>query len=294
MSDANVDVTIIIPCFNEEAAIEKTLGALLSEKKLLGCKVIVIDDGSTDATAEKIKKFADVKLIRHGLNKGYGSSIASGCRATQSKYVVWMDGDGQHRTEDVVRVVNELVAGDFEWVIGCRDKKSHQVSSRKFGKFILKQCVRVVIGENELDFNSGLRGFQTSVLSKYLSFIEGGFGASTTTTLLMKKALHYGTSIDITVMERSGSSSVRQLRDGMRSMLLIFKIAMLFSPLKIIGGLGLFQFTVGIIYGFFRAVVEHQGFPILSVIITISGIQTIFVGLVLDQMANIRFALNEK
>ena len=155
-----------------------------------------------------------------------------------------MDGDGQHRTEDVVKVVKELVAREYEWVIGCRDKKSHQVSSRKFGKFILKQCVRVVIGENELDFNSGLRGFQTSVLSKYLSFIEGDLGIYHT-TLLMNKARHYGTTIDITVMERSGSSSVRQFRDGMRSMLLIFKIAMLFSPLKLIGGLGLFQFLVG-------------------------------------------------
>ena len=78
---------------------EKTLHAILSEKELLGCKVIVIDDGSTDTTVEKIKKFADVQLIRHGLNKGYGSSIASGCRAAKSKYVVFgwmvMDSIGQ-------------------------------------------------------------------------------------------------------------------------------------------------------------------------------------------------------
>jgi len=291
MNEHFKQVTIILPCFNEEKAIGETLDELLNHDYLCFCEIIVVDDGSSDNTCKILEQYEEhIRVIKHRLNRGYGSAIDSGCRASTRDYVVWMDSDGQHQVKDVEQVVLSLVGNDCDYVVGCRNKNSHQVGSRKLGKFVLRQFVRLAIGETDIDFNSGLRGFKTKVLRKYLSTLNGGFGASTTTTILMRKRRYYGELVPIEVLERAGESSVRQVRDGFRTLLLISRISLIFAPIKIIGSIGLFQLIVGVIYGLFKALLEKQGFPTFGMLIAISGLQTMFLAIVLDQISQLRMA----
>jgi hypothetical protein len=284
-------VTVILPCFNEEKAVGDTLDKLLSHENLKHCEIVVVDDGSSDGTFAILEQYKGrICVVKHRLNRGYGSAIDSGCRASTKDFVVWMDSDGQHRVEDVEQVIQSLVGNDCDYVIGCRNKNSHQVGSRKLGKFVLRQFVQLAIGKTEIDFNSGLRGFKTKVLKKYLSMLVGGFGASTTTTILMQKRRYYGELVPIEVLERTGESSVRQVRDGFRTLLLISRISLIFTPIKIIGSIGLSQLIVGVIYGLFKALVEKQGFPTFGMLIAISGLQTVFLAVVLDQISQLRMA----
>jgi len=291
MNEHFEQVTIILPCFNEEKAIGETLDELLSHEYLRYCEIIVVDDGSSDNTCKILEQYEErIRIIKHRLNRGYGSAIDSGCRASTKDYVVWMDSDGQHQVKDVEKVILKLVVNDCDYVIGCRNKSSHQVKSRKLGKYVLRQFVRLAIGNTNIDFNSGLRGFKTEVLRKYLSLLTGGFGASTTTTILMCKRRYYGELVPIEVLERAGESSVRQVRDGFRTLLLISRISLIFTPIKIIGSIGLFQLVIGVIYGAFKALVEKQGFPTFGMLIAISGLQTIFLAVVLDQISQLRMS----
>ncbi len=288
------NISIIIPCYNESSSIENTIEQLKSDSGLRHCDIIVIDDGSTDGSGDILSKLDGIYLIKHRSNRGYGSSIATGCKKAETDFIVWMDADGQHQVKDVKAVADKIVKDDFDFVIGCRTKESHQVSSRKFGKQILKMFVVASIGNSSVDYNSGLRGFKTSVLRKYLSLLEGGFGASTTTTLLMYKRKYIGSLVPIDVKERLGVSSVRQVRDGMRTLMLISRITLMFSPLIILGSIGLFQFILGFAYGLFKAIIDGSGFPTFGLLLSLSGIQTLFLGFVLDQVSQIRLDLLEK
>ena len=284
-------VTIVLPCFNEEKAIGETIDKLLNHELLRYCEIIVVDDGSSDDSCNILEQYNDkIRVIKHRINRGYGSAINSGCKASTKEFIVWMDSDGQHQVKDVEKVILTLVKNDCDYVIGCRNNASHQVKSRKLGKFVLRQFVRLAIGKTSIDFNSGLRGFKTAILRKYASMLTGGFGASTTTTILMCKRRYYGELVPIEVLEREGKSSVRQVRDGFRTLLLISRISLIFTPIKIIGSIGLLQLVSGIIYGAFKALIEKQGFPTFGLLIAISGLQTIFLAIVLDQISQIRMS----
>ncbi|MCK4898261.1 MAG: glycosyltransferase family 2 protein, partial [Anaerolineales bacterium] len=89
------DLSIVIPTYNEEEGISTTLEDLCGEPALNEAEIIVVDDGSTDRTSEIVQRFPRVRLLNNHVNKGYGASISSGIKASNSRYVVWCDSDGQ-------------------------------------------------------------------------------------------------------------------------------------------------------------------------------------------------------
>jgi len=221
--------SIIIPAFNESEVIEDTLEKICKDSAFLDAEIIVIDDGSIDDTIAKVKNFPRIKLINHAVNKGYGSALVTGMQHATKDYVVWMDSDGQHRVEDVISVMRCIIDQNLDYCIGVRNASSHQEPSRMLGKWILKQVVRLAAGRTVADFNSGLRGFRRSIIRKYFHLFPKGFGASTTTTLIMLERNYKGGEVPITVLQRVGKSSVKQIRDGMRTLTLILRIFLLFN-----------------------------------------------------------------
>lgn len=282
-------ITIIIPAFNEEAGIAQTLHLLCEEQWLRGTEIIVVDDGSSDKTGEIVKAFSGVKLIRHPFNFGYGSAICTGTRAAKGDYILWFDSDGQHRVEDLVTVSKRLIDDQLEFCIGVRDESSYQDPNRMLGKWLIRQAVNFSVGRSVADFNSGLRGFRHDILQRYLHLLPKGFGASTLTTLLMIEGNHYGATVPITVQPRIGSkSTVKQFRDGMRTLQIILHIVVLFKPLKFFGIIGSALILMGVVYGFIKASMIHLGFPIFASLLIILGMQSFFFGLLCDQVSAMR------
>jgi len=281
-------ISIIIPAFNEEAGIAQTLQSLVDEKRLAGAEIIVVDDGSSDRTTQIVSAFPQVKVVQHPYNRGYGSAICTGTRASRGEYILWFDSDGQHRVVDLMAVCDKLIGDQLEYCIGVRDENSYQDPDRKVGKWLIKLSVDFAVGKRVPDFNSGLRGFRRDILMRYLHLLPKGFGASTLTTLLMIESDHYGATVPIIVNQRLGKSSVKQLRDGVRTLSIILHILLLFKPLKFFGIIGATLITTGMIYGLYKASLNGLGFPVLAALAVILGLESFFFGLLCDQVSALR------
>ena len=282
------ELSIIIPAFNESQGIQAVLSELCAEPALEAAEILVVDDGSNDDTCERVRQFPRVLLIRHSVNMGYGAAISSGVRACQGRYVVWYDADGQHQVQDLLVVVRTMISERLDYCIGVREDPSYQAPGRSLGKQILKLAVVISVGRVVKDFNSGLRGFKRDVIKRYLHLLPRGFGASTTTTLLMIERGYLGKEVPITTRNRIGVSSVNPLFDGFKTLMLVLRIFLLFKALVFFGGIGLVCILVGTIYGSAKAMSVGLGFPVAASILIIFGIQAIFFGLLADQISALR------
>jgi glycosyltransferase involved in cell wall biosynthesis len=282
------ELGIIIPAYNEQEGIAVTLEALTEEPGLRDADIIVIDDGSTDHTSSVVRQFPRVRLIHHRVNEGYGASIVTGIRAAKNRFVVWCDADGQHQSQDVHRIAHTLMHEDLDYCIGVRDRDSYQSADRKLGRYPLNLAVQIAAGQKVKDFNSGLRGFKRDVIKRYLHLLPKRFGASTTTTLIMFERGYSGEMVSIHAGRRLGKSSVNPIRDGARTLLLILRIFLLFKPLLFFGSIGFVMVILGSLYGVIRAVISQQGIPVLAALTIIFGVQSLFFGLLADQISAMR------
>lgn len=280
--------TVIIPAFNEGDVIEKVL---ISLQQLPELKVIVIDDGSTDDTAEKVKAMG-VRLISHPVNRGYGAALKTGIKAADTEFVATYDGDGQHRLEDLENLMK--VAPDWDMVVGERGKDSHRPLARRPGKAILAWLVNKLSNRKIPDFNSGLRVFRTSVIRKYLHLMPDGFSLSTTSTVALN-SMGYGVKyVPIVVLEREGrKSSVKMARDGMRTIMLIVNLTVLFSPMRIFFPVSFFCFLLSFVYFLVYAITIRVHITPSMTMLFITGILIFFLGVVCEQISAIRREMNQ-
>jgi glycosyltransferase involved in cell wall biosynthesis len=276
------DVSIIIPAYNEEISIGDLLSDLQSKGLTEKYEVLVIDDGSTDRTAEIIKDFP-VKLIRHGSNKGYGAALKSGVRKAKGDKVIMLDSDGQHDPVYIEQLISLLA--EFDMVIGERGVDSHHVSNRKKGKYIIRKVGEYLVDQKLPDFNSGFRGFNRELLASMLHIMPNGFSFSTTSTLaFLKEGYSIGT-FPIKVIERQGRpSSVSFVKDGPKTFLLLFRIIMLFNPMKIFFPGSIAASIAGLLWGFYGYHVYGR-FAISGTVLLTFGMFMFFFGLIADQIA---------
>ena len=280
------EVAVVMPAFNEADGLKLVLDKLLNV--LPGAQIIVVDDGSSDDTAAIIKAHPTARLIQHPNNLGYGAALRTGIEAASRKYVVWADADGQHRPQDIQAVADQLLGDNLDFCIGVRAEGSYEEPQRKLGKWVLRHAVRLAAGQSLPDFNSGLRGFRVSVIRKYLHLLPKGFGASTTTSLIMLERNYLAGEVPIFTKERLGQSSVRQVRDGMRTLILVLRIFLLFKPMQFFGCMGIVLMVSGLAYGIGTAIFEGLGFPVLGAVVVLAGLQTLFLGLIMDQVSALR------
>lgn len=286
----NDRVSIIIPAYNEAAAIEMVLKELLLETAKWEeemVEIVVVNDGSSDETAKIVDNIEGVRLINHRKNKGYGAALKTGIKEAHGDIIAWYDADGQHRPEDLRKIISKMEAENLDYCIGIRDKDSYEEKSRRIGKKILKCILHLITREELKDFNSGMRGFRKEVILPYLPLLPNTFGASTVTTLLMLEQEYNGGEVSITALKRKGKSSVKQIRDGFRTIALILQVILLFQPMRILGKTGIIMCVAGGIYGIFRALQWSSGIPTLASILIIFGFQLICFGVLSDQISKI-------
>jgi len=226
-------ISLIIPCFNERHAIEKTieeanflLGKILYE-------IIVVDDGSFDGTSELLKDRKDIKYVKNPYNKGYGYSIKKGIYAAAGNVIAITDADGTYPIESILLMMKKLEEG-YDMVIGKRENlKSFDPFIKKLSRLCFKALAEFVAGEKIQDVNSGLRVFRRDVVSKYLLNTSSGFSFSLSTTLIF---ILEGLSVyyyPIEYKQRVGKSKVKYLRDILRSAQILVETISLYNPIKI-------------------------------------------------------------
>ncbi len=279
-------LSVIIPAFNEEGGIGDTLREL--RESCPDVEIIVVNDGSSDRTAEIAGDIEGVCVLAHARNRGYGAALKTGIRNTSRPYVAWYDADGQHRPADLMAVAAPVLSGDKDVVIGVRGKDSAKVRDRVLGKKVLGLVARLVSGERIPDLNSGLRCFRRGVVARYLHLFPDGFSASTTSTLMVLKRGYRVGYVPIVVNTRVGASTVRIFADGFATLQLIMRIVVLFEAFKVFAILGAALLVPGLIYGFALAVFRGEGFPTLAGTAVISGLLTFFIGILADQVVELR------
>ncbi len=279
-------ISIIIPAYNEE----DTIGTFLRELSKLAnshsWEVIVVDDASEDQTAKIVEKFKEIKLLTHPYNKGYGASLKSGVRAATGDYIVTMDADGQHNPKGIIQLIEHI--NQNEMVVGSREKQKDRNYLRKPGKLLLKWVANYLSGIKIPDINSGFRVIKKSCVEEFMHILPNSFSFSTTITLAMLKAGYNVKYIPINVTKRGGGkSSVRQLKDGFATLLLITRCISLFNPLKVYAPIAGVILIFGIVFSIYGILFIHS-FPKTGVVTILSGILILLFGILADQIAAIR------
>jgi len=284
------ELTVVIPAYNEGGKIADVVRELLGAME--GAKVLVVDDGSADATADQARA-AGADVLAHRRNRGYGAALKTGIRAAHTPYVAMYDADGQHRPEDLARMMT--VAGGADLVIGARDKDSSRQLDRRPGKWVLARVANYLTGQKIPDLNSGLRVIRRSAVLRYLHLLPNGFSASTTTTICMIQRGYNVEFVPITTRPRAGGrSTVRKFRDGMNTIRLMVRLIVLFSPERFFLPPAVTLILVGIVYGLWRAMTVGHGIPVLALLLVMTGMITGLFGVMADQISTLRIELFER
>lgn len=282
------NLTVIIPAYNEEKAIEETLEKLLPAAVRNRWNIIVLNDGSSDSTLNKIEKFQSIRVITHKVNRGYGASLKTGLKNSETELAAFYDADGQHSPEELEKLWNAWT--DQDMIVGQRVKGSHFSISRAPGKWILGKTANFLAGKKIPDLNSGLRIVKKDTIMKYLELFPDGFSFSTTSTIAFlgdKRQVDY---IPIQTSKRIGKSNVNQVKDGFNTMLLILRLIVLFNPLKVFFPASFFLILLSIVYEILWGYVFSPHLRMLpgALLTFLTGIIIFFFALIMDQISQIR------
>ena len=274
--------SIVIPAFNEALAI----GELVSSLRAAAAwhEIIVVDDGSEDNTSLRAQN-AGASVVRHPYNKGNGASIKTGIRSAVGEFVLVMDGDGQHRSTEALKVAARL--GEYDLVIGTRAPDAQATHGRRIGNALLNRLATYLTGQRVLDLTSGLRGARREYLREFLHLLPNGFSTPTTTTLAFIKAGYNVRFEPVEVQQRTGESKVRVATDGIRFFLILLKVVTIFSPLRLFVPLSLVAFGLGAGYAVWTAITQSH-ITNSSVLLIVLAVLILLVGLVSEQISSLR------
>lgn len=284
-----IKLSIIVPTFNEEKTIEAVVNQLKNELGALNAdfEIIIVDDGSTDSTKNIIKKIDGIRLITHPYNKGYGAALKTGIKNANCEWSLFFDADGQH---DPSQIKNFLeYANDFDLVAGDRTRSAHQRPLlRKPGLWLLGKLANYLVDYKIPDLNCGMRLVKTEVIKNYLHLMPNSFSFSTTSTLAFlkdKKNVKF-MPVEVKPRQKETKSQVKP-SDAFRMLMLMFRLIMIFSPLRIFLPVAITLFLFGIVT-FAMDIFFSRNLTDSTILILISSILIFFFGLLADQIAAVR------
>lgn len=275
-------VSVIIPAFDEEAAIGSVIASLRAAAPWR--EIIVVDDGSTDRTGE-VARTSGAKVIRHPYNIGNGASVKSGIREASGDFILIMDGDGQHTSADALRLLSYL--GEYDLVVGTRASSGQASTARHLGNTALNRLASYLTGREIPDLTSGMRAARSSGFREFLHLLPNGFSTPTTTTLSFIKAGYSVRFEPIETRARVGQSKIRLVSDGTNFLLILLKVVTVFSPLRIFLPVSVFAFTLGTMYALWTAITQHH-ITNSSVLLIVLAVIIFLVGLVSEQISTLR------
>ena len=281
-------LSIVLPAKNEAAALADVLPAL--RKSHPEAEIIVVDDGSTDETAE-ICRQNGVKTLRQPYSMGNGAAIKRGARAAIGDTLVFLDADGQHDPALIHRLLKRFDEG-YDMVVGARDWSGQAGVSRGLANALYNWLASRMTGVEVKDLTSGFRAVKADKFREFLYLLPNGFSYPTTCTMAFFRSAYAVAYEPIPVAKRVGKSHIRPLRDGIRFLLIIFKIATLYSPLKLFAPTAALFFVLGIGHYAYTFAVRHQ-FTNMSVLLLSAAVIVFLIGLISEQITGLMYRRDE-
>jgi len=294
-------LSVVLPVFQERDVIGDVLARLAQVLGESGLRfeVIVVDDGSTDGTREALAEACAalgraVRVIRHPYNKGNGAAIKSGIRAARGEVIACMDADGQHDPADLLRLLP--FSADYELVVGARTEQYrgrwHRTLANRLYNALASWLTRFPIE----DLTSGFRLFRASVVRQYVHLFPARFSYPTTSTLALIKGGYSVKYVPITARARqAGRSKIRLLGDGWRFVVLIFKLVVIFEPLRVFLPSAVVLFALGVATSAYDLwALGRLHIPNSGVLLFVVSVLVVLLGLVAEEIAALQVSIHEE
>ena len=282
-----MSLSIIVPVYNEEKNIKKTIykiDSILKKSDLKNYEIIVINDGSTDNTDQTLKQSKiSFNLIEHEQNMGYGASIKSGIQKSKYEVIAITDADGTYPIEKIPEMYENFK--DYDMVVGSRTGKSVKIPFiRKPAKWFIGKLANYLAGFKIPDINSGLRLFKKEDALRFFKVLPNGFSFTTTITLAMLTNDMQIKYIPINYMKRKGKSKIRPIRDTLNFIQLIIRTVMYFNPLKIFVPVSFILLLISLIVFMYSYLALPKILDTTVAILFISSIQILAIGMLADMI----------
>ncbi len=278
-----VQVTVLMPAYNEEEAICTTVTRVRELHP--DFEVLVVDDGSSDGTVAAAEA-AGARVHAHPYNMGNGAAVKSGIRRAKGEWIVLMDADGQHLPEDISRLLEHL--DHFDMVVGARTRDSQTALHRDFANIIYNCFSTYVTNFQIKDLTSGFRLVRTSLAREMLFLLPNTFSYPTTITMAFLRNGYTVKYIPITTRYRVGKSKIKLYQDGVRFVLIITKVATLFSPFKVFLPVSGSFFLTGLLYYGYTFFTVGR-FTNMSALLFSTAVVTFLMGLISEQISQMRY-----
>lgn len=283
-----MNISIVLPAKNEAGAIGLTVQKIA--QYLPHAEIIVVNDGSTDNT-QQIAEQAGAKVISHPYSKGNGAAIKTGARTATGEVIVFMDADGQHDPQDISRLLAKIEQG-YDLVVGARQEGSQASVGRGIANALYNNLATYMTEHPVEDLTSGFRAVRTEKFKEFLYLLPNGFSYPTTSTMAFFRAGYSVTYVPIHAAKRIGKSHIHPIKDGIRFFLIIFKIATLFSPLKMFLPIAVLLFlTATGWYGY--TLYEFSRFTNMSALLYTGSVMVFLMGLISEQITALMYKDNK-
>ena len=287
-------ISVILPALNEAPAIGGVLRGIraVADRRLPHdlFEIVVVDDGSSDGTGA-IAEAEGARVVRHPYPIGNGAAVKAGMRAAGGDVYVLMDADGQHRPEEIPKLLDALE--HHAMVVGARQSDGHASLPRKLANGLYNRFASYVTGRRIPDLTSGFRVVRAGVARRFLYLLPNTFSYPTTITLACFKTGLPVSYVPIEARKREGKSKIRVLKDGARFFLIILKIATFFSPFRVFFPLAALSFLGGLSYYVYTYITEHR-FPNMAMLLFVQAVILFSLALISEQIAQLRFDRSER
>ena len=278
-------ISIVLPAKNEAEGLQLTLPAIRSAYP--AAEIIVVDDGSTDETAV-IAVGEGATVLSSPYSMGNGAAIKRGARAARGEILVFMDADGQHGAEHIAALLTKLDDG-YDMAVGARDRSGQANRHRGLANAFYNRLASWMTGHRVVDLTSGFRAVRADKFKEFLHLLPNGFSYPTTCTMAFFRSAYPVAYVPIPVAKRVGTiSHIRPLKDGVRFLLIIFKIASLYSPLKLFVPVATAFALLGL--GWYGWTFAHEGrFTNMSALLISASVIVFLIGLISEQITNLTY-----
>ena len=290
MVQQDIELSIILPALNEARSLETLLPEL--RQAFPEAEIIVVDDGSDDHTTATCNRF-ECRVVSNPYRMGNGAAIKRGARAANGRNLAMIDADGQHTAAHLVRLWRRFKSADLDMVVGARRAADHASGFRRLGNFTFNRLASWMTGQRILDLTSGLRICRAHRFREFLHLLPNGFSYPTTSTMAFFRSGYTVAYEPIDVQRREGRSHLKIWREGVRFLVIIFKIGALYSPLKLFLPVSIFLFT-GATALYAYTYFDQGRFTNMSALLYMTGLLTFLIGIVSEQITNLMFARRER
>jgi glycosyltransferase involved in cell wall biosynthesis len=282
-------LSVVVPIYNEAASLSNLLAELIPYCCARNWNLILVNDGSSDNTADILKEYEEspsVKILRHKLNRGYGGALKTGLMEADTPYTMTMDADGQHELSDIDSLLKLALEKDADMVVGKRSKSGRSGLYRNIGKWLIRRFAGLLMPIHISDLNSGFKLYQTGLVKGYLSICPDSMAFSDIITLIFIKKRHLVLEHPITIKQRTAGKSTITTFTAIQTIMEIINIAMLFNPLRIFFPLSIFCIVFGLAWGI-PIMLRARGVSVGAMLAIVTGLLCFFFGLIAEQLSTL-------